>query len=107
MTKVINIYCDESCHLEHDHQPIMLFGAVWCPREDVRQNIVALRKLKEKHHARGELKWSKVSDSRKTFFIDLVDLFFLSFNLNFRCLIVKGRWDAVKKLNDIGDVLNY
>ena len=55
MSKIINIYCDESCHLEHDHQPIMLFGTVWCPQEDTRQHIAALRELKEKHRARGEL----------------------------------------------------
>ena len=30
-----NIYCDESCHLEHDSQPIMAQGAVWCRLEDV------------------------------------------------------------------------
>jgi len=24
-----NIYCDESCHLEHDRQPIMVIGGMW------------------------------------------------------------------------------
>jgi len=91
MAKVINIYCDESCHLEHDRQPIMLFGAIWCPRENVRQNVLALRKLKEKHRARGELKWTKVSESRKSFFLDTVDFFFSTANLNFRCLIVNDK----------------
>ena len=28
-----NIYCDESCHLEHDGIKPMAIGAVWCPRE--------------------------------------------------------------------------
>lgn len=23
------IYCDESCHLEHDKQPIMVIGGMW------------------------------------------------------------------------------
>jgi len=91
MSKIINIYCDESCHLEHDHQPVMLFGAVWCPQVEVRRHIEALRELKERHHARGELKWTKVSKSRESFFIDAVDLFFSSANLNFRCLIVEDK----------------
>lgn len=24
-----NIYCDESCHLENDRQPIMVLGGMW------------------------------------------------------------------------------
>jgi hypothetical protein len=91
MSKSINIYCDESCHLEHDHQPIMLFGVVWCPREETRQHILALRELKERHRARGELKWTKVSASREAFFLDTVDLFFSAANLNFRCLIINDK----------------
>ncbi len=33
MTQTYNVYCDESCHLEGDHQPAMVLGAVWCPLE--------------------------------------------------------------------------
>ncbi len=91
MSKLINIYCDESCHLEHDHQPIMLFGAVWCPQEEIRQHSAALRELKARHEARGELKWTKVSESRELFFLETVDLFFSAANLNFRCLIVNDK----------------
>jgi len=47
--------------------------------------------LKEKHSARGELKWTKVSASRESFFLNVVDLFFSSANLNFRCLIVNDK----------------
>jgi len=31
MSQVFNVYCDESCHLENDHQTAMVLGAVWCP----------------------------------------------------------------------------
>ena len=91
MAKIINIYCDESCHLEHDNQPIMLLGAIWCLQEEVRQNVAVLRELKEKHRARGELKWAKVSKSRESFFLDTVDFFFSATNLNFRCLLVNDK----------------
>jgi len=33
MTQVANIYCNESCHLEHDRQKVMVLGAIWCPLE--------------------------------------------------------------------------
>jgi len=28
MTTIFNVYCDESCHLEHDRQPVMVLGAI-------------------------------------------------------------------------------
>ncbi len=33
MPQIINISCDESCHLENDNQKVMILGAVWCPFE--------------------------------------------------------------------------
>ena len=30
----INIYCDESCHLEHDGIKPMLLGCVWCEEQE-------------------------------------------------------------------------
>ena len=29
--RTFNVYCDESCHLEHDNIPVMAWGAVYCP----------------------------------------------------------------------------
>ena len=31
MKESINIYCDESCHLQNDGEPLMALGAVYCP----------------------------------------------------------------------------
>lgn len=64
----ISIFCDESCHLEHDRHKVMLLGAVSCARENVRLVSQAVRQLKHKHGLkvgagkdRGfEIKWSKV-----------------------------------------------
>lgn len=93
--QAFNIYCDESCHLEHDKQPIMLLGAIWCPTAEIRRHSIAIRALKEKHGATGELKWIKVSNSKLSFYIDLVDFFFSNPDVNFRCLVV----DDKSKLN--------
>ena len=90
-----NVYCDESCHLENDHQPVMLLGAIWCPKSDVRNLSVEIRKIKAKHNARGELKWTKVSKARQDFYIELLEYFFKTSQLNFRCLVV----DDKTKLN--------
>ncbi len=29
--RLFNVYCDESCHLQHDNIPVMAWGAVYCP----------------------------------------------------------------------------
>lgn len=95
MTEQYNIYCDESCHLEHDRHPVMLLGAIWYPKDKIRAINKAIRQLKVQHNARGELKWSKVSQSRRTFYLELVDLFLTTPDLNFRGLVV----DDKSKLN--------
>lgn len=95
MSETFNIYCDESCHLEHDQQPIMVIGGIWCPKKETKEISTQIRAIKSKHNARGELKWVKVSNSRIDFYLELVDHFFQTFPLNFRCLVV----DDKSKLN--------
>ncbi|WP_123101321.1 DUF3800 domain-containing protein [Acidithiobacillus sulfuriphilus] len=87
-TPLINIYVDESCHLPADRQTVMALGALWCPQTEVRRLSAALRDLKARHRARGELKWSKVSASRLAFYCDLVDWFVAEEPLHFRGLVV-------------------
>ena len=46
---VINIYCDESCHLENDKHTSMVLGGVSCPISKVRDISVKIKELKEKY----------------------------------------------------------
>jgi hypothetical protein len=69
----------------------MLLGAVWCPLAVVEENVKVIHDIKESWKARGELKWTKVSPSREGFFLEIVDYFFSTNNLNFRCLIVDNK----------------
>ena len=71
MNKEYNIYCDESCHLEHDKHNFMLIGAIWCSKDKVETLSKEIRKLKQKYRAKGELKWVKVSESRIDFYLEL------------------------------------
>ena len=50
MELVYDIYCDESCHLEHDSQKAMTLGAIWCPDNKKDTVFKQLREIKEKHH---------------------------------------------------------
>lgn len=88
-----NIYCDESCHLENDHQQVMILGAVWCPLEKVKEISVRTREIKVHHglNPNFEIKWIKVSPAKKQFYLDLMDFFFDSKDLHFRALIVPDK----------------
>lgn len=93
MTVTYNVYCDESCHLEHDHQQVMVLGAVWCPLEDARDIAIIIREIKKKHGLSPsfEIKWTKVSPAKQNFYLDLVDFFFNNACLHFRALIAPDK----------------
>ena len=91
MSKIFNVYCDESCHLENDHQKVMVLGAVWCPLEKSHEIMVRLREIKQKHGLKPEfeVKWSKVSPAKKGLYLAFVDYFFDDDDLHFRALIAQ------------------
>ncbi len=93
MTATFNVYCDESCHLENDRQKVMVLGALWCPLEKSREIAVRLREIKEKHGlpTHVEVKWTKVSEGKKSLYLDLIDYFFDDDDLHFRALIVPDK----------------
>jgi len=93
MSEIYNVYCDESCHLEHDRQPAMVLGAVWCPLDKTHEIAVRVREIKRKHLlAPGfEVKWTKVSPGKKQFYLDLLDYFFDDDDLHFRGLVVPDK----------------
>ena len=91
MKPAVNIYCDESCHLENDHQPVMVQGAIRCPKEAATALAACVRAIKEKHRARGELKWTKVSASRRDFYLELLDWFFATNEVRFRAVVVRNK----------------
>lgn len=90
MSQVYNIYCDESCHLEHDRQNVMVLGAVWCSINKVREITTRLREIKKRHglDSNFEIKWTKISPAKKQFYLDVLDYFFDDDDLHFRALII-------------------
>ncbi|HBF35407.1 TPA: DUF3800 domain-containing protein [Candidatus Sumerlaeota bacterium] len=90
---IINIYCDESCHLENDGESVMLLGAVWCPKEKTHETFEHVRGLKQKHGLKRdfEIKWTKVSNGQLAFYEDVVNYFFENENLHFRCLVIPDK----------------
>ena len=93
MNQLYNIYCDESCHLEHDGEKAMVLGGVWCP-DSLRKGIARdIRNLKVKHglNPRYEMKWNKISKGKLDFYIELVEYFFSNVNLHFRGMVIPDK----------------
>lgn len=88
-----NIYCDESCHLEHDGINSMVIGAIWCPEEKVAEANYRIKEIKLDNgiSATNELKWVKVSNSKLKAYMDLIDYFFDDDDLHFRCVLVPDK----------------
>ncbi|MBA8883017.1 DUF3800 domain-containing protein [Dokdonella fugitiva] len=93
MGLAINVYCDESCHLENDRQKAMVLGAVWCPEDRRREIAERIREIKVRHklEAGFEAKWTKVGAAKLAFYRDLVDFFFDDDDLHFRGLVVPNK----------------
>lgn len=93
MSQTYNIYCDESCHLEKDRQKAMVLGAVWCPTEKVKEISKRVREIKIRHGLKKkfEIKWTKISPAKVSFYLDIVDYFFDNDDLHFRCLVVADK----------------
>lgn len=88
-----SVYCDESCHLENDGQSVMVLGAVWCPTSKREEVFKRIREIKKKHNISDkiEMKWTKVSNSRLSAYVELIDYFFDDDDLHFRSLIVPDK----------------
>ncbi|NOQ26325.1 MAG: DUF3800 domain-containing protein [Bacteroidales bacterium] len=87
MRKTFNIYCDESCHIEHDHKAYMLVGSVSSAYNQVKRHTERIKNIKQKHNFFGEIKWSNVASSQYLFYKELLEYFFDT-DLRFRAVIV-------------------
>lgn len=84
----INIYCDESNHLEKDQKPMVL-GALYCPREKAELVNKRIKEIKKEHHLPNnfEIKWTKVNKRRLPFYVDIINYFFDIDYLGIRAVI--------------------
>jgi hypothetical protein len=106
---MINIYCDESCHLENDKQSFMVLGALWCEQDRVVEAVKRLREIRESHNIPKdrEIKWVKVSPAKKDFYTDLIDYFFDDDDLKFRAIVIPKSSLKHKRFNQDHDTFYY
>ena len=89
---MINIYCDESCHLEHDNQKAMVIGGISCPNSYRHIVYKDIQSIKLKHNLPYvEIKWTKVSKSKIEFYKELIEYFFKNELLSFRAVVIPDK----------------
>ena len=86
-----NVYCDESCHLEHDSISKMVVGCVWVPKKEVRRVSSSIKDMKIRYGYPWEIKWKRVSPGLLDFYRSLIEYFFGEPHLHFRCLVVSDK----------------
>jgi len=93
MNEIFNIYCDETCHLENDDIPVMVLGAVFCPKFKAREIAIRLKEIKLEYGLPSdfEIKWTKVSQGQLPFYQRIVDYFFDDDDLHFRGLLIPDK----------------
>lgn len=90
---MINIYCDESCHLEmtdrnKNEQQVMAIGGVTCNNDNAKEISLKIRELKKQYKInKSEMKWTKISKSKLEFYKKIIDLFFDENCLKFRVIL--------------------
>ena len=84
----LTFYIDESCHLEHDHFPVMCIGYIKVPKEQTEEMKQCIKAIKRRHNILHEIKWNTISNTHIDMYKELIDYFFDS-NMEFRCILVK------------------
>jgi len=79
---MIEIYCDESRQdllvSKNPSHNFALIGSLWMS-ESIRLKLTKqIQILRTQHDVWGEIKWSKVSQSKIEFYKSIIDLFFLT-----------------------------
>lgn len=110
MSKVYNVYCDESCHLENDGQKSMVLGAVWVEIDQVKSISKVIKDIKARNGIKphSEIKWTGVSQSKLCYYKELLSYFFHNGHLHYRGLIVPDKnLLAHEKFNQTHDEFYY
>jgi len=92
---VYKIFCDESCHLEHDGADVMVLGALHCSAEKSVQLSKHIKWLRHKHNYKPELKWNKLNKHQWPLYKDLIDLVVDDLDVFFKATVIRNK----QKLN--------
>lgn len=97
---VRHLYCDESRHLPHDREGVMLLGLLNVPAEKTREHHTALAALWAQHGLplHFESKWTKVSPGRLDFYRALLEWFLNASDISFHGLVLPDKQQVFSRV---------
>ncbi len=113
MTKLINIYCDESCHIENvaikPENRFMVLGGIACEEGSKKSIFDRIKEIKRVHglSQRAEMKWTKVSLPKIQAYKDLISYFFDCESLSFRAVVIDKTKLNHEAFNHTHDLFYY
>lgn len=104
-----NIYCDESCHLEHDGINIMGLGSIWCKKSDLSKITTDIKNIKIKYGLKpmAEIKWTMISKINYQLYLEILNYFFNNKALHYRGYFVDKRRLNHKKFHQTHEDFYY
>ena len=89
-----DVYCDESrpdlLSSKNSPSEFLVIGSLWLKTDDRDTYKESIHELRNIHRIGGEFKWQKISPSKATFYLELIDWFYKQGeNLRFRCIAVE------------------
>jgi len=91
------IFCDESNHLLNTKSNLMVNGAILAKESEIEQINRDIKYLKYKHNYYNELKWTKLLNSKRHFYTELIDYFFDN-EMKFKATFIPNKKENVHKL---------
>lgn len=113
MNKKINVYSDESCHLESkqitSENRFMVIGGISCPGDSKRKIFNEIKRIKTENGLQHfyEMKWTKISLKKYKAYEDLIRYFFSCDSLSFRAVVIDKEQLDHKKFGHTHDDFYY
>jgi len=85
---IYKLFCDESCHLEHDGSDVMVLGVLHCSDEKAEQLTRHIKWLRHQHNYHTELKWTKLISKQWPFYEAILNMFLDDPDLDFKSTVI-------------------
>lgn len=105
----MNYYCDESCYLQNVDSDYMVIGMVRCSKSVSKQATNDINKIKIKYgfSKAFEIKSTKISPAKYSFYEEIVNYFINNNDISFRAIIINKTKLNHKKFNQSHDDWYY
>lgn len=88
---VYKIFCDESCHLQHDGADVMVLGALHCSAEKSIDLTKRIKWLRHEYNYKPEFKWSRLHKHQWPLYKAIIDTILDDAEVGFKATVVLSK----------------